>query len=128
MDDYNRGALKEPCLRLPYGSGYESVELGDGTGFVKFSEYMRLVQEVIRLDYDNGELLNDVSDMNFFVNDNRQLREFVVQLIRFICPEEHQYSCNRECPAYKKCQGSPKCEFVDWAIERAAELEIEMDG
>lgn len=62
-----------------------------------------------------------------FVYDNQQLREFAAQLLKFICPEEHQYSCNRECPAYEKCQGSPKCEFVDWAIERADELKIEVD-
>lgn len=39
MNDYNDGRLPEPCLRLPYG-GFEcaSVELGDGTGFVRVSD------------------------------------------------------------------------------------------
>ena len=51
MDDYNRGALKEPCLRLPYGGGYEyeSVELGDGTGYVRLTDYEKAVTENERL-------------------------------------------------------------------------------
>lgn len=37
MNDYNDGLLPEPCMRLPYGWGSEwkSIELGDGTGYVR---------------------------------------------------------------------------------------------
>lgn len=51
MNDYNRGALKEPCLRLPYGWGKEvaSIELGDSTGYVRLSDYEWLKAENRRL-------------------------------------------------------------------------------
>ena len=44
MGDYNRGALPDPCLRLAYGFGddWASVELGDGTGYVKLTDYEQL--------------------------------------------------------------------------------------
>lgn len=37
MNDYNNGALPEPCLRLNTGFGqqYKSIELGDGTGYMR---------------------------------------------------------------------------------------------
>lgn len=37
MSDYNDGLLPEPCLRMDthFGDEYESVEFGDGTGYVK---------------------------------------------------------------------------------------------
>ncbi len=51
MNDYNRGALKEPCLRLDYGWGeqWASVELGDGTGYVRLSDYEKLKAENAKL-------------------------------------------------------------------------------
>lgn len=40
MNDYNKGLLPEPCMRLPYGWGEEwkSIELGDGTGYVRLDD------------------------------------------------------------------------------------------
>lgn len=37
MSDYNDELLPEPCLRMDthFGDEYESVEFGDGTGFIK---------------------------------------------------------------------------------------------
>ncbi len=37
MSDYNDGKLPDPCLRLDTGFGqqYKSIELGDGTGYVR---------------------------------------------------------------------------------------------
>ena len=37
MSDYNDNLLPEPCLRMDthFGDEYESVEFGDGTGYVK---------------------------------------------------------------------------------------------
>lgn len=51
MSDYNKGSLNEPCLRLPYGFGEEvaSVELGDGTGYVRLSDYEELKAENTKL-------------------------------------------------------------------------------
>ena len=51
MNDYNRGALSEPCMRLPYGFGgdWASIELGDGTGYVKLSEYEKVASNNAKL-------------------------------------------------------------------------------
>ena len=37
MSNYHDGLLPEPCLRMDthFGDEYESVEFGDGTGYVK---------------------------------------------------------------------------------------------
>lgn len=51
MNDYNRGALPDPCLRLDYGFGEEwaSVELGDGTGYVRLADYKMVKAENVKL-------------------------------------------------------------------------------
>lgn len=51
MNDYNRGALPDPCLRLDYGFGeqWASVELGDGTGYVRLADYEKLESENAKL-------------------------------------------------------------------------------
>lgn len=51
MNDYNRGVLPDPCLRLDYGFGKEwaSVELGDGTGYVRLADYEKSVAENAKL-------------------------------------------------------------------------------
>lgn len=51
MNDFNRGALPVPCLRLDYGFGeqWESVELGDGTGYVRLADYEKLASENAKL-------------------------------------------------------------------------------
>lgn len=47
MNDYNNGALPDPCLRLDYGFGeqWASVELGDGTGYVRLADYEKVAGE-----------------------------------------------------------------------------------
>lgn len=59
MNDYNNGTLPDPCLRLDYGFGeqWASVELGDGTGYVRLADYEKVVAENAKLrelvrDYD----------------------------------------------------------------------------
>ena len=44
MGDYNDGLLPEPCLRLDFGFGqqYASIELGDGSGYVRVAENAKL--------------------------------------------------------------------------------------
>lgn len=51
MSDYNNGALQDPCLRLDYGFGeqWASVELGDGTGYVRLADYEKLENENAKL-------------------------------------------------------------------------------
>ena len=77
MNDYNRGALPDPCLRLDYGFGeqWASVELGDGTGYVRLADYEKLESEnaelrdttyawsmVDRLSCENAKLLETCFD------------------------------------------------------------------
>jgi hypothetical protein len=47
MGDYNDGLIPEPCLRLDFGFGqqYASVELGDGTGYVRVTDELRAALE-----------------------------------------------------------------------------------
>jgi hypothetical protein len=51
VNDYNRGALPDPCLRFDYGFGEEwaSVELGDGTGYVRLADYKMVKAENAKL-------------------------------------------------------------------------------
>ena len=51
MNDYNNGALQDPCLRLDYGFGeqWASVELGDGTGYVRLADYKMVKAENAKL-------------------------------------------------------------------------------
>ena len=51
MNDYNNGTLQEPCLRLDYGFGeqWASVELGDGTGYVRLADYEKVAGENAKL-------------------------------------------------------------------------------
>lgn len=59
MNDYNNGALPDPCLRLDYGFGeqWASVELGDGTGYVKLADYEKLESENAKLRAERDYLL-----------------------------------------------------------------------
>ena len=63
MGDYNDYKLPDPCLRLDFGSGeYNSIELGEGTGYIKLSyikhltEYIHCLEEIIdgRADDDDS--------------------------------------------------------------------------
>ena len=109
MNDYNRGALPDPCLRLDYGFGKEwaSVELGDGTGYVRLADYEKAVAENAKLReqvtqlQDDWESERDYADQmeaneKKAVGENANLRELVDGLT-WCC--EH-YSCRQECPLY----------------------------
>ncbi len=67
MNDFNRGALQVPCLRLDYGFGeqWASVELGDGTGYVRLADYEKLASENAKLrelvaHYERAVTVHDV--------------------------------------------------------------------
>ena len=53
MSDYNDGLLPEPCLRLDFGFGqqYASIELGDGSGYVRVAENAKLRDELNKMDF-----------------------------------------------------------------------------
>lgn len=62
MSDYNDGILPEPCLRMDthFGDEYESVEFGDGTGYIKAAPALAKVgalhEEIDRLRDESAEL------------------------------------------------------------------------
>lgn len=64
MNDFNRGALQVPCLRLDYGFGeqWASVELGDGTGYVRLADYEKAVAENAKLRERMDRLLTLLRD------------------------------------------------------------------
>ena len=66
MNDYNNGMLQDPCLRLDYGFGEEwaSVELGDGTGYVRLADYEKLASENAKL----RELVRDMYPSYCYAN------------------------------------------------------------
>lgn len=62
MSDYNDGILPEPCLRMDthFGDEYESVEFGDGTGYIKAAPILAKIgalhEEIDRLRDESAEL------------------------------------------------------------------------
>ena len=66
MSDYNDGILPEPCLRMDthFGDEYESIEFGDGTGYIKAAPILAKVgtlhEEIDRLRDENSELRKHV--------------------------------------------------------------------
>ena len=62
MSDYNDGILPTPCLRMDthFGDEYESVEFGDGTGYIKAAPILAKVgslhEEIDRLWNECAEL------------------------------------------------------------------------
>lgn len=62
MSDYNDGLLPTPCLRMDthFGDEYESVEFGDGTGYIKAAPILAKVgalhEEIDRLRDESAEL------------------------------------------------------------------------
>lgn len=69
MSDYNDGILPEPCLRMDthFGDEYESIEFGDGTGYVKAAPILAKVgalhEEIDRLRDESAKLRELVRDM-----------------------------------------------------------------
>lgn len=129
MNDYNNGVLPDPCLRLDYGFGeqWASVELGDGTGYVRLADYEKLESEnaelrdttyawrtVDRLSCENAKLREQVTRLQ---DDWESERDYASQMeanekkavgenanlrelvdgLTWCC--EH-YSCRQECPLY----------------------------
>ena len=69
MSDYNDGLLPEPCMRLNCGFGqeYASVELGDGTGYVRVTDDLRGEYHKMQRWYDD--------ELRAALDENAKLRE-----------------------------------------------------
>lgn len=69
MSDYNDGILPEPCLRMDthFGDEYESIEFGDGTGYIKAAPILAKVgalhEEIDRLRDESAKLRELVRHM-----------------------------------------------------------------
>ena len=71
MSDYNDSIIPEPCLRLDYGFGqeYASVELGDGTGYVRVTDELRGEYYKMQRWYED--------ELKAALDENAKLRELV---------------------------------------------------
>ena len=89
------------------------------------------LEELERLRDENARLRSCISDdienAKLITGENHDLREYAAYLLDFIDPAAHQSGCNRTCPAYKTCEGTPFCTFVSWATQKARELGVERD-
>ena len=93
MSDFNDGILPTPCLRMDthFGDEYESVEFGDGTGYIKAAPILAKVGalhgEIDRLQDENAELRKerDVLDAtnDGLLAENAKLRELVRDMWEF---------------------------------------------
>ena len=69
MSDYNDGILPEPCLRMDthFGDEYESIEFGDGTGYIKAAPILAKVgalhEEIDRVRDENAKLLELLAEL-----------------------------------------------------------------
>lgn len=74
MSDYNDGILPEPCLRMDthFGDEYESIEFGDGTGYIKAAPILAKVgalhEEIDRLRDESAELRELVRNLHACIN------------------------------------------------------------
>ena len=70
MSDFNDGLLPTPCLRMDthFGDEYESIEFGDGTGYIKAAPILAKVgalhEEIDRLRDESAELRELVRHMH----------------------------------------------------------------
>ena len=110
--------VNEGDMDKPFGSSVVDREISrivvnpfsdNPQTFVRESDYEKLFEyvtklemAVISLDSDNYELRNDVKDINFFVEDNKKLRELLADLAICACGKychgcPHQYDgCDRD--------------------------------
>lgn len=112
MSDYNDGLVPEPCLRLDYGFGqqYASVELGDGTGYVRVTDDLRGEYHKMERWYDD--------ELRAALDDNKKLRKFA----------RWMYDCMDEsCAVHYPYAPAPiSYNQLMQAQARARDLEIEV--
>lgn len=108
MSDYNDELLPEPCLRMDthFGDEYESVEFGDGTGYIK------AVPTLARFGALNA-------GMDKLRDENAKLRELVRGLLWCNSNPWNNGACD-DCPISVK--GVGRCDRI------MRELGIEDDG
>jgi hypothetical protein len=80
MNDYNRGLLKDPCLRLSYGfeGEYSSVELGDGTGFIALADYY---EEILKREAERNKMRTLIATMWGYISFSADKERDIIQLM-----------------------------------------------
>lgn len=80
MNDYNRGLLKDPCLRLPYGfeGEYSSVELGDGTGFIALTDHY---EEILKREAERNKMRTLIATMWGYISFSADKERDIIQLM-----------------------------------------------
>lgn len=94
MSDYNDGLVPDPCLRLDYGFGqqYASVELGDGTGYVRVTDDLRSEYHKMKRWYDD--------ELRAALDENAKLLELCVQMVETVeCS-----SSTKRCALFSECE------------------------
>lgn len=127
MSDYNDGLIPEPCLRLDYGFGeeYASIELGDGTGYVRVTDDLRGEHHRMKRVFDdvlkgamnsNDELRMKVASLEAALEgmhlireqdkaENDELREMAQKLYSGYMGGHYMVSCRGCEHAYEDCGG-----------------------
>lgn len=95
----------------------------------KLREYItRLEQANIMLDSDNCDLRNDMKDMQFFIAENRKLRELVVDMLPFAEVGMDDTCVTRRCCLFEQCEDvvGVRCTIEQHMLDRMRELGIEV--
>lgn len=129
VDEILEHVINANMLSMPYDVYSELFDAVDGLGVkienlqsenAKLREYItRLEQANIVLDSDNCDLRNDMRDMQFFIAENRRLRELARDL----------YACGDSCTHCRHWnQGDGfYCDLgVGWKARRMRELGVEV--
>ena len=121
MNDYNDGIIPEPCLRLSYGFGqeYASVELGDGTGYVRVTDELRGEYHKMQRWYDD-ELKEALDENAKLCNEVELTKRMYAKVSEDLCAEQadnerlRQELAIREESEQEKCIGYLRQENIDW--------------
>lgn len=141
MSDYNDFLLPEPCLRMDthFGDEYESVEFGDGTGYVKaaptlarlgalYVELDELRDENAKLREQGARLFDKTLELG---TENSKLRELCK-----LCEREAENAKLRElvtaqceCVKHDDCSecvhySEDKCTFPFKVMHRELGIEV----
>lgn len=108
MSDYNDGLIPEPCLRLNYGFGqqYASVELGDGTGYVRMTDELRGEHHKMKRWYDD--------ELRAALDENSKLRKLAEGLIGHV-----KHPPCEGCIAEMNCDCSDLTQCDEWLFFEA---------
>ena len=114
MSDYDDGLIPEPCLRLDYGFGqqYASVELGDGTGYVRVTDELRGEYHKMKRWYDD--------ELRAALDENATLRKLALDVHAL---HWSGLDCT-ECPWIDECDTDGGCPWLGIMRDHMRELGI----